>query len=46
MNKKAPSKKKIRDGGLIPPSSLFDTIEISADVDFTDSHSLKRALVK
>lgn len=28
------------------PSSLFDSIEIVDDVDFTDSHSLKRALLE
>ena len=28
------------------PSSLFDSIEIADDVDFTDSHSLKRALAE
>jgi len=28
------------------PSSLFDSIEIVNDVDFTDSHSLKRALLE
>lgn len=27
----------------LSPSSLFDSIEIADDVDFTDSHSLKRA---
>lgn len=26
---------------LIPPSSLFDSIEITGDLDFTDLHSLK-----
>jgi len=30
----------------LPPSSLFDSIEISNDVDFTDSQSLKRALLE
>jgi hypothetical protein len=25
------------------PSELFDSIEISGDVDFTDPHSLKKA---
>lgn len=30
----------------IPPSSLFDSIEIVDNVDFTDSHSLKRALLE
>jgi len=28
----------------IPPSELFDTIQIPDNVDFTDSHSLKKAL--
>lgn len=28
------------------PSSLFDSIEIVDNVDFTDSHSLKRALLE
>ncbi len=28
------------------PSSLFDSIEIADDVDFTDSHSLKRSLLE
>ena len=27
-------------------SSLFDSIEIADDVDFTDSHSLKRAFLE
>jgi len=30
----------------IPPSSLFDSIEISEKVDFTDPHSLKEALME
>lgn len=30
----------------VAPSSLFDSIEIVDDVDFTDSHSLKRALLE
>jgi hypothetical protein len=30
----------------IPPSSLFDCIEISEKVDFTDPHSLKEALME
>ena len=30
----------------LAPSSLFDSIEIVDDVDFTDSHSLKRALLE
>jgi len=30
----------------IQPSSLFDSIEIVDDVDFSDSHSLKRALLE
>jgi len=44
----------IRRGGKIElspiepvlPSSLFDSIEIVDNVDFTDSHSLKRALLE
>ena len=28
------------------PSELFDSIEISDDVDFTDPHSLKKALLE
>ena len=28
----------------IPPSALFDSMEIDDGVDFTDPHSLKRAL--
>jgi bifunctional DNA-binding transcriptional regulator/antitoxin component of YhaV-PrlF toxin-antitoxin module len=28
------------------PSSLFDSIGVVDDVDFTDSHSLKRALLE
>lgn len=31
---------------LVSPSSLFDSIEISDNVDFTDSHSLRRALLE
>ncbi len=27
----------------VPPSSLFDSIEVADDVDFTNPHSLKRA---
>jgi bifunctional DNA-binding transcriptional regulator/antitoxin component of YhaV-PrlF toxin-antitoxin module len=30
----------------LPPSSLFDSIEISEKVDFTDPHSLKEALME
>lgn len=30
----------------LPPSSLFDSIKITADVDFTDPHSLKKALLE
>jgi bifunctional DNA-binding transcriptional regulator/antitoxin component of YhaV-PrlF toxin-antitoxin module len=30
----------------IPPSSLFDSIEVGGDVDFTDPHSLRRALLE
>ncbi len=30
----------------IPPSALFDSIEVGDDVDFTDSHSLKGALLE
>lgn len=29
-----------------PPSNLFDTIEISENVDFVDPHSLKKALME
>ena len=46
MEKRASSKKKIPDVEPIPPSSLFDTIQIREDVDFTDPHSLKKALMK
>jgi len=28
------------------PSELFDSIEVADDVDFADSHSLKRALLE
>lgn len=28
------------------PSSLFDSIEVVDDVDFADSHSLKRAMLE
>jgi len=28
----------------IPPTTLFDSIEIPDEVDFTDPHSLKKAL--
>jgi len=30
----------------ILPSSLFDSIEVGGDVDFTDPHSLRRALLE
>ena len=30
----------------LSPSSLFDSIEISEDVDFSDIHSIKKALLK
>ncbi len=30
----------------ILPSSLFDSIKISENVDFTDPHSLKKALLE
>ena len=30
----------------IPPSSLFDSIEVGGDFDFTDPHSLRRALLE
>jgi bifunctional DNA-binding transcriptional regulator/antitoxin component of YhaV-PrlF toxin-antitoxin module len=30
----------------ISPSTLFDSIEVSDDVDFTDPHSLKKALLE
>ncbi|MBS7629113.1 AbrB family transcriptional regulator [Candidatus Bathyarchaeota archaeon] len=29
-----------------PPSELFDTIKIAGSVDFTDPHSLKKALTE
>ena len=29
-----------------PPSDLFDSIEISENVDFVDPHSLKKALLE
>jgi len=29
-----------------PPSELFDSVEISENVDFTDPHSLKKALIE
>jgi len=29
-----------------PPSDLFDSVKISGDVDFTDPHSLKKALLE
>ncbi len=28
------------------PSDLFDSIEVSGDVDFSDPHSLKKALLE
>lgn len=31
---------------IILPSSLFDSIEIPDDVDFTDSHSVKKAFLE
>jgi AbrB family looped-hinge helix DNA binding protein len=31
---------------LLPPSNLFDSIEINEKVDFTDSHKLKNALIE
>lgn len=30
----------------VPPSSLFDSIEVRDDVDFTDPHSLRKSLVE
>jgi len=30
----------------ISPSSLFDSIKVGDDVDFTDPHSLRRALLE
>lgn len=30
----------------ISPSNLFDSIEIQGEVDFTDPHSLKKALME
>ena len=30
----------------IPPSSLFDSIKVGDDVNFTDPHSLRRALLE
>lgn len=30
----------------MPPSSLFDSIRISENVDFSDPHSLKKALLE
>ena len=30
----------------LSPSSLFDSIEISEDVDFSDIHSIKKALLE
>ena len=30
----------------VPPSSLFDSIEVGDDVDFTDPHSLRKSLVE
>jgi len=29
-----------------PPSDLFDSVGISGDVDFTDPHSLRKALLE
>jgi len=29
---------------FVPPSELFDSIEVSDDVDFVDPHSVKKAL--
>ncbi|MEM2843759.1 MAG: hypothetical protein QXZ53_07800 [Candidatus Bathyarchaeia archaeon] len=31
---------------LNPPSALFDTIKIPEEVNFTDPHSLKKALLE
>lgn len=31
---------------IIPPSSLFDSIEIPDEVDFTDPHSVKKAFLE
>lgn len=31
---------------IIPPSSLFDSIEIPDKVDFTDPHSVKKAFLE
>ncbi|MEM3867072.1 MAG: hypothetical protein QXL69_06780, partial [Candidatus Bathyarchaeia archaeon] len=31
---------------ITPPSSLFDSIKISENADFLDSHSIKRALLE
>ena len=31
---------------ITPPSSLFDSIKISENVDFTDTHSVKKALLE
>ncbi len=30
----------------VPPSSLFDSIEVGDEVDFTDPHSLRKSLVE
>lgn len=30
----------------VPPSALFDSIEVSASVDFTDPHSLRKAILR
>jgi len=30
----------------IPPSDLFDSIEISENVNFADSHSVKKAMLE
>jgi hypothetical protein len=45
MGKRAYTKKKTPDIEPVPPSSLFDSIEIADDVDLADSHSLKRSLM-
>jgi len=46
MKRESSSKKKILDVEPIPPSSLFNSILINAEVDFVDPHSLKKALIK
>jgi hypothetical protein len=30
----------------LPPSSLFDSIEVGGDVDFTDPHSLRKTYLE